>query len=187
MSRNKVLRWAAVAPPLFGLWYLNQAATSNVPVAMLAKNEIMNQRAHGTCSVATPANIRWGCDRQMADRIGCFNRAFAEPSGYFQSTKFLSEERGVTEVTFYDTLSGKPLFVAPRGRTWNEFVEESKTHGWPSFRDAEVLQENVRVLPGGETVSTDGTHLGHNIPDFSGNRYCINLVSIAGVPVGSKL
>jgi peptide methionine sulfoxide reductase MsrB len=29
-------------------------------------------------------------------------------------------------------------------------------------------------------VSVDGTHLGHNIPDGEGNRYCINLVSIAG-------
>ena len=32
----------------------------------------------------------------------------------------------------------------------------------------------------GETVSLTGTHLGHNLPDMKGNRYCINLVSIAG-------
>jgi peptide methionine sulfoxide reductase MsrB len=31
-------------------------------------------------------------------------------------------------------------------------------------------------------VSVDGTHLGHNLPDRRGNRYCINLVSIAGRP-----
>ena len=28
----------------------------------------------------------------------------------------------------------------------------------------EVNWENVRCLPGGECVSVDGTHLGHNIP-----------------------
>jgi peptide methionine sulfoxide reductase MsrB len=28
-----------------------------------------------------------------------------------------------------------------------------------------------------------GTHLGHNLPDKSGSRYCINLVSVAGNPV----
>lgn len=57
-------------------------------------------------------------------------------------------------------------------------------HGWPSFRDDEVVWENVRVLrSSGETVSTVGTHLGHNLPDKKGNRYCINLVSIAGNPV----
>ena len=27
-----------------------------------------------------------------------------------------------------------------------------------------------------------GTHLGHNIPDETGNRFCINLVCIAGSP-----
>jgi peptide methionine sulfoxide reductase MsrB len=27
-----------------------------------------------------------------------------------------------------------------------------------------------------------GTHLGHNLPDGQGYRYCINLVSIAGNP-----
>lgn len=56
--------------------------------------------------------------------------------------------------------------------------------GWPSFRDNEVVWDNVRVLKNsGETVSIDGTHLGHNLPDRKGNRYCINLVSVAGSPV----
>lgn len=32
-------------------------------------------------------------------------------------------------------------------------------------------------------VSIDGTHLGHNLPDRKGNRYCINLVCCAGQPV----
>jgi peptide methionine sulfoxide reductase MsrB len=74
------------------------------------------------------------------------------------------------------------LFVAPRGRTFDEFLVESRRHGWPSFRDEEVVWDNVRVLEDGESVSVDGTHLGHNLPDRSGNRYCINLVSVAGQP-----
>ena len=45
-----------------------------------------------------------------------------------------------------------------------------------------VVWENVRSLRDGEMVSITGTHLGHNLPDMSGNRYCINLVSIAGYP-----
>jgi peptide methionine sulfoxide reductase MsrB len=63
-----------------------------------------------------------------------------------------------------------------------EYLVESGSHGWPSFRDEEVNWENVRCVPGGESVSITGTHLGHNIPDKSGNRYCINLVCIAGQP-----
>ena len=86
-------------------------------------------------------------------------------------------------VTFYDSVSGKPLFKAPVNRSVDEFINESKVHGWPSFRDQEVVWDDVRVLKSsGETVSTIGTHLGHNIPDGTGNRYCINLVSIAGNP-----
>ena len=39
------------------------------------------------------------------------------------------------------------------------------------------------VFRSGECISVDGTHLGHNLPDGSGNRYCINLVSVAGKPI----
>jgi hypothetical protein len=35
-------------------------------------------------------------------------------------------------------ITGKPLFIAPRGRTFEEFKQESLGHGWPSFRDEEV-------------------------------------------------
>ena len=61
-----------------------------------------------------------------------------------------------------DINTGKPLFIAPRGRTFSEFITESTKHGSPSFRDQEVVWENVRCLSDGETVSVDGTHLGHN-------------------------
>ena len=72
------------------------------------------------------------------------------------------------------------------GRSWDEFVHESLHHGWPSFRDAEVISKRVRVLEDGETVSIDGTHLGHNLPDSKGNRYCINLVNVAGFPTAER-
>jgi peptide methionine sulfoxide reductase MsrB len=83
------------------------------------------------------------------------------------------------ETVFYDSATGRPLFVAPRGRSFAEWEKESRSHGWPSFRDEEVIWDDVRVLQDGETVSTSGTHLGHNLPDRKGNRYCINLVSVA--------
>ena len=114
-----------------------------------------------------------------------FNRHYAERAGYWErSTTFLKEESMSSgEITFYDSNTGKPLFYAPKGRSWESFVRESKVHGWPSFRDEEVNWDLVRVLGNGECVSTAGTHLGHNLPDGSGNRYCINLVSVAGNPV----
>lgn len=159
--------------------------TKSTPPA--GTEDIMNTKAHGTCPQAVQQNLRWNCDHSTADNICCFNRHFAEYSGYFETTSFLSQEDGAGSggsppVTFYDSVTGKPLFEAPIGRSWDEFVEESEHHGWPSFRDEEVVSENVRVLPNGETVSVDGTHLGHNLPDGNGNRYCINLVSVAGNP-----
>eukprot|EP00978_Attheya_sp_CCMP212_P008289 scaffold19457_cov49-Attheya_sp.AAC.5 len=112
-----------------------------------------------------------------------------EYRGYWQSTPFIKEAGEEyelkKEIKFFDSNTGKLLFVAPKGRSFEEFVKESVSHGWPSFRDDEVVWENVRCLPNGEAVSVDGTHLGHNLPDFSGSRYCINLVSVAGNTVDS--
>eukprot|EP00296_Roombia_truncata_P001223 JP436964.1.p2 GENE.JP436964.1~~JP436964.1.p2 ORF type:complete len:156 (+),score=38.44 JP436964.1:31-468(+) len=143
----------------------------------------MAKKAHGTCERAVQNNLRWQCSVETADRICCFNRHHAEHSGYWRSTGFLKEESGASgEITFYDSVYGYPLFVAPKGRTFEQFVKESDAHGWPSFRDQEVVWDNVRVLKDGETVSVGGTHLGHNLPDSNGNRYCINLVCVAGLP-----
>ena len=44
---------------------------------------------------------------------------------------------------------------------------------WPQLKD-----RPDSVCSG--LLCVDGTHLGHNLPDRSGNRFCINLVSVAG-------
>ena len=118
----------------------------------------------------------------------CFlARIVAFIKGYWQSTPFVKEAKReydeTGEIKFYDSNTGKLLFVAPKGRSFDDFIRESVSHGWPSFRDEEVNWDYVRCLKNGEAVSVDGTHLGHNLPDFSGSRYCINLVSVAGRPV----
>lgn len=95
-------------------------------------------------------------------------------------------QSGVDVIHFYDSNTGKLLYTAPQERSMEEFLAESRAHGWPSFRDQEVNWENVRCLKNGETVSVDGTHLGHNLPDKKGSRYCINLVCIAGRPEGGN-
>eukprot|EP00586_Coscinodiscus_wailesii_P010540 CAMPEP_0172507434 /NCGR_PEP_ID=MMETSP1066-20121228/203701_1 /TAXON_ID=671091 /ORGANISM="Coscinodiscus wailesii, Strain CCMP2513" /LENGTH=223 /DNA_ID=CAMNT_0013284987 /DNA_START=48 /DNA_END=716 /DNA_ORIENTATION=+ len=128
---------------------------------------IMSNKAHGSTETPVQENLRFGVSRKTADRICSYNRRFAEYAGYFQEStlrKELLQAQGPT--TFYDSVTGKPLFVAPVGRSVDEFLKESEYHGWPSFRDQEVVWENVRIIKGsGETVSVDGTHLGHNIPD----------------------
>ena len=59
-------------------------------------------------------------------------------------------------------------------------MKESKEIGYLSFRDAEVDWQNVRLLMNGNVVSVDGTFLGRAAPDKNGNRYAINVSSVAG-------
>lgn len=124
--------------------------------------EIMTSKAHGTSEKPVQSDLLYGVSNSLADRICNFNRHFAEQAGYFQSTSFTDTVlKSENPITFYDSVTGKPLFVAPVGRSQQEFLAESRVHGWPSFRDEEVVWENVRVLRrSGETVSVDGTHLG---------------------------
>jgi hypothetical protein len=175
---------------------------------LIGSNSIMSKKAHGTSEKPVQANLRWNVDSALADRIVNFNRHFAEYAGYFiqgmhsiiqififnpsylavaiLGSSFLAEEADHSvdnPLYFYDSVTGVPLFHTPTtSRTYKGFIEESKVHGWPSFRDDEVDWNHVRVLGDGEVVSLSGSHLGHNLPDRHGNRYCINLVSIAGYP-----
>eukprot|EP00548_Thalassiothrix_antarctica_P000376 CAMPEP_0194130534 /NCGR_PEP_ID=MMETSP0152-20130528/1566_1 /TAXON_ID=1049557 /ORGANISM="Thalassiothrix antarctica, Strain L6-D1" /LENGTH=162 /DNA_ID=CAMNT_0038825091 /DNA_START=160 /DNA_END=648 /DNA_ORIENTATION=+ len=151
---------------------------------LMAPEDVMSQKKHGTSEEAVMKDLRWKCDFETADRICNFNRHYAEHAGYWTSTDFLNfvknREDNDAPIDFYDSVTGKRLFTAPVGRTMTDFIKESQSHGWPSFRDEETNWDYVRCLDNGECISTTGTHLGHNIPDTSGNRYCINLVSVAG-------
>mmetsp|Transcript_72051 Transcript_72051/g.136050 ORF Transcript_72051/g.136050 Transcript_72051/m.136050 type:complete len:273 (-) Transcript_72051:75-893(-) len=161
--------------------------TSLGPKAVLGDESMMAKKRHGSSDKPVQESLRWGCDRELAERICNHNRKNAENFGYFKQTAFVKEAKKEyatnASVYFYDSNSGKPVFTAPRGRSFEEFLKESELHGWPSFRDDEVNWTVVRLLPDGEAISIHGTHLGHNLPDARGNRYCINLVSIAGRPM----
>jgi hypothetical protein len=79
---------------------------------------LMSPKLHGTTATPVQQNLRWGADRETADRICSFNRHYAEYAGYFKTTDFVKAMQNVgadTTVTYYDSVSGKPLFVAPRG------------------------------------------------------------------------
>ncbi|CAJ1374556.1 unnamed protein product [Effrenium voratum] len=106
---------------------------------------------------------------------------WAEPAGSLNRVNFW-QELGSGVTTFYDAQCGIPLFRAPVGRSLAEFQAESNGHGWPSFREEELVKSNIEVKEDGEVVSRCGTHLGHNLPDQAGNRYCIDLLCIAGHP-----
>lgn len=128
-------------------------------------------------------------DYSVADRICCHNHRWAERWGYFNEPQvdLFSRLDPSKETVFYDSVCGIPLFVAPRGRSFDEFYEESLHHGWPSFRPQEMVSENVIIHKYGRMESRCGTHLGHNLPKNGIDRYCIDLVCIAGVPMNSTI
>eukprot|EP01062_Namystynia_karyoxenos_P015516 TRINITY_DN15621_c0_g1_i1.p2 TRINITY_DN15621_c0_g1~~TRINITY_DN15621_c0_g1_i1.p2 ORF type:complete len:309 (+),score=88.72 TRINITY_DN15621_c0_g1_i1:87-929(+) len=135
-----------------------------------------------------PQELRWGAGVLHSwDWVCCANAVWAEPAGSQNSVAAYSAllDSGPPDgepVTYYDAACGLPLFTAPRGRTWQQFAAESRRHGWPSFRPQEAHLDNIVIAPEGEMRSTCGTHLGHNIPDAEGDRYCIDLLCIAGLP-----
>lgn len=142
-----------------------------------------------TCLKPIERDLLFGCqsDYDMADHICCHNAHYAEPAGYLNRAPIKLFQRLDPSVqhTFYDpACTSMPLFKAPIARNFAQWKSESLSHGWPSFRKQEVVAENIVVLPNGEVRSKCGLHLGHNLPDVHGDRYCINLVCIAGNPVG---
>ena len=99
----------------------------------------------GTSDSAVQSSLRYNVDNSLADKITNYNRHFAEFSGYFRSTTWLKDVNKDEVTTYFDSVTGVPLFKAPIGRSFDEFVAESNVHGWPSFRDEEVVWENVRL------------------------------------------
>lgn len=151
------------------------------------------------CSGAVQANLRFNISgrttpdipvpvdpsESLAEAVCCDNRTkvFAEPQFLYQApdiSLYTKLDRGVT--TFYDSVCGVPLFRAPENRSLADFKADTNEHGWPSFRAAEVVKENVHHDADGFVYSSCGTHLGSYLPDEKGPRWCMDLSCIAGHP-----
>merc|ERR1719359_2495224 len=65
----------------------------------------MSEKAHGTCEKPVQSDLRWSCDNETADRICCFNRHYAEHSGYWLKTTFMQEVDKAGKTTYYDSVS----------------------------------------------------------------------------------
>lgn len=134
-------------------------------------------------SVGLPGNPP--ADESLTEAICCDSqyKGYPEPRGlYADPSVRLFEHMDKSSVNvFYDPVCGIPLFKAPMNRSFESWYSESREHGWPSFRTAEVVMGNVIIESDGVTVvSACGTKLGTNEADSEGDRYCMDLVCIAG-------
>jgi len=162
------------------------AALSTMVCSAAADNQ---QQCHGLDPQPDLVNFLGATlDYEVADRICCHNHRFAEYKGYLAAPEvdLFGRLDPDVETIFYDSVCGIPLFIAPRGRTFEEFKEESLHHGWPSFRPEEIVSENVIIHDDGRMESRCLTHLGHNLPYGGVDRYCIDLVCIAGAPLSPE-
>eukprot|EP00554_Chaetoceros_debilis_P014271 CAMPEP_0194122662 /NCGR_PEP_ID=MMETSP0150-20130528/51446_1 /TAXON_ID=122233 /ORGANISM="Chaetoceros debilis, Strain MM31A-1" /LENGTH=197 /DNA_ID=CAMNT_0038815607 /DNA_START=48 /DNA_END=641 /DNA_ORIENTATION=+ len=189
LARAASLLLAVTSPSASTAFIVGSASRSFMSTSLnaekfpiLCAEDVMSPKAHGTSDKPVMKDLKWGCDYETADRICNFNRHYAEHAGYWSTTKYLEEVDKENPTKYFDAVTGKHLFTAPAGRSMEQYLAESGSHGWPSFRDEEVNWDYVRCLDNGECVSVTGTHLGHNLPDSKGNRYCINLVCVAGQP-----
>ena len=48
------------------------------PPCVMGDESIMSKKAHGTSETPVQENLKWGCDRETADRICNFNRYVLE-------------------------------------------------------------------------------------------------------------
>ena len=48
---------------------------------IVASEDVMSQKAHGTSEKPVMTDLRWSCDGEVADRICNFNRHYAEYAG----------------------------------------------------------------------------------------------------------
>jgi len=180
----------AVAPPATAVVGVSPPADQN-----LCSGPVQDNLLYGFSGRTTPAGVLTNPpvdqNESLAEAVCCDKRALATAEPMFTyaapdiSLYAKMDANGTT--TFYDSVCGVPLFRAPVGRTRAEFEADTDEHGWPSFREEEIVRENLvggGVDDASERVfSSCGTHLGSFLPDAEGDRWCIDLSCISGQPM----
>ena len=156
---------------------------------------------NSSCSHSTQRKLLYNVDSYSAASVGlpdgdsnetlpeaiCCDlqyRNYAEPNGFFSypDVKLFKSISKCGLTTFFDSVCGLPLFVAPQNRTFQDWERDTNDHGWPSFRPPEIVTKNIVIdIDGQHVYSICGTYLGTYLPDAQGDRYCIDLCCIAGM------
>ena len=180
------------------------AEAARPPAASHARASSRPPAAYDECSGAVQPSLRYnvssrtepevpvpvGAGESLATAVCCDSRTkmFAEPQFLYASPDIdlFAKLAPSGATTFYDAVCGLPLFTAPTNRSAADFKADTDEHGWPSFRTAEVVADNVVTdRATGYVTSKCGTHLGTYLPDDKGARWCIDLSCVSGGPAPS--
>ena len=152
------------------------------------------------CSTSIQNNLRYNMSNRevnfplqisanddLATAVCCDSQNFpyAEPQHLFDQpdVALFKNMNAHGQTVFYDSVCGIPLFSVPRNRTLADFQADTTEHGWPSFREAEIVDKGLHTdLATGFVFSSCGTHLGSYLPDDKGPRWCLDLSCVAGNP-----
>ena len=74
---------------------------ANEKYPVMAKEEVMAPKSHGTSRTPVQQNLRYGCDVRTAAQICNFNRHCAEHAGYFINGTSWAKDINPNEVTTY--------------------------------------------------------------------------------------
>jgi hypothetical protein len=199
---QRVELWAEGALGMVHLEVKSVAAASASTVAVVAAAPTNGRPAakFDTCKGGVQSPLRFGisgrndtqgipvavdANESLAEAVCCDSRValYAEPQFLYSAPdiNMFSKVDATGVTTFYDSVCGLPIFKAPIGRTFAAWEADTKDHGWPSFRDGEVILDNVVTdKTTGRVTSKCGTHLGSFLPDAKGSRWCIDLSCISG-------
>ena len=100
---------------------------------IMGDESLMARKEHGTSHHPVQTDLRYNCDRKVADRICNFNRHYAEHAGYFMTTAWPTLIAKDLATTYYDSNSGNPLFHAPVNRSFSDFLILGIFYGFKKY------------------------------------------------------
>lgn len=109
VSSASLLKRISLISPLL---MMGTSASRSGEYPIYGDESIMSKKEHGTCTHSVQEKLRWNCDFTTADRICCFNRHYAEYSGYWESTTFLKEVRLTSHLHLYSLFNAYMQFIA---------------------------------------------------------------------------
>ena len=88
-------------------WDLGDMAPMHLRASEREQDHLMRPGSHGTCAGQVQQRLRWSLNPALASKIGCFNRAGAEPVHSWETSSLLvrlESMRAGDEITFFDSV-----------------------------------------------------------------------------------